>query len=337
MSAGQDLAGIGYRYHVAGVRAGHDYRSVMRSPTYLAYPEDIRWLPGQDAEVRSLFESAEVVHLNGSFQPYQLLGGPAVNKPAIIEQHGTQFRGYPQADINEARRRRITQAVSTIDLRRPAPELLHWLPAPYDLPSLAELAAAHRREPDGLVRIATAPTARGIKSTDALIAAVRQLRTEGLPVELDVIEQQPWSTCLERKAAADVFFDQVILGYGCNAIEAWAMGLPVIAGADPWTLEQMRLEFGKPGIPFYQATEATMKDAVREMVLSADLRTEWAGRGLRHAKRYHAEKPALARALELYETAIETAAAFSRRARIQLEGAPETREGPGVFRSDIYR
>ena len=36
-----------------------------------------------------------------------------------------------------------------------------------------------------------------------------------------------------RKGRADVFVDQMILGYGCNAIEAWGMGIPVIAGVDP--------------------------------------------------------------------------------------------------------
>ena len=129
----------------------------------------------------------------------------------------------------------------------------------------------------------------------------------------------------------------MILGYGCNAIEAWAMGIPVVAGADSWTLARMRQEFGRSGLPFYEATAETIRVALRELVLSADLRAKWDDRGLRHARRFHAEKPALERALELYAEAIKVMDGWRRNSRIALEGAPEGRTGPGVFHSDTYR
>lgn len=334
MSAGQDLAGIGYRYHVAAEKQGKDYRSVMRTHTYLDYPVDIYW-QRQDAEIRALFKEADVIHLNGSTQPYTLLGGPQQGKPAILEHHGTAFRGYPGPIIAEGHSRHLIQAVSTIDLLHASPELLSWLPAPYDLPALKKLGKANRRPADGRVLVATAPTARGIKSTELLIQAVAELAAEGLPVDLDVIENLSWAECLKRKARADIFFDQVILGYGCNAIEAWGMGIPVIAGADEWTLGEMYKTFDG-AMPFYAATTGTIKAAVAYLSGSADARAEWASVGLTHALRWHGEKPALARAEELYEKAVAEMAGVALRQRVQVEGG-DVRPGPGVFYSPTYR
>src|SRR6185295_20185445 len=101
---------------------------------------------------------------------------------------------------------------------------------------------------------------------------------------------------------ADIVFDQLAYGYGCNSIEAWGMGIPVISGADDWTLARMASEW--PAIPFEEANERTIKDVIRQMVLSADLREDAAQRGLAHVRRYHDEEPALAKLAELYGLAI---------------------------------
>ena len=334
-SAGQDLAGIGYRYMVAAQRASIEYRTAHRTQTYLNYPYDILWGSDEEQLVKDLYRAADVMHLNNSFDPYVKLHGPAAMKPAIIEQHGTQFRGYPSAPIREAVSRHILQGVSTIDLQRSAPDLLHWLPSPYDLPSLAKTGADNRRESDGLIRIAHAPTARGIKSTDQLIQAVAELKAEGLPLYLDVIEGTSWAECLKRKAKADIFFDQVRLGYGCNAIEAWGMGIPVIAGADEWTIDRMWRTFDR-AMPFYTATVGTIKESVRYLAQSADARAQWGAVGLHHAEKYHAEEPALAYALDLYEQAIKEMAGVVRRRTISVTGAEQGDRGRGVFRSPKY-
>lgn len=86
------------------------------------------------------------------------------------------------------------------------------------------------------VLIAHAPTNREVKSTAAFLEAVDRLRAEGHDIEVDLIEGRTWDECLERKARADIYFDQVKLGYGNNSVECWGMGIPVIAGAAPVTL-----------------------------------------------------------------------------------------------------
>ncbi len=301
-SAGQDSGGVAIRYQLA---ANGDprlsIRAVHASDTYIKYPTDIRW-SGNEGAIQRLYAEADVIHLNNYIWGY-LRFDKGQRKPTVLHHHGSVFRSDPRRHLQLAKRHNMESAVSTIDLMKPAPELLTWLPTAYNLAELRAIRGRHRRPADGKVRIAHAPTDRGIKSTDALIAAVDALKAEGLPVELDVIEGVSWAQCLARKAAADIYFDQVQLGYGCNAVEAWGMGMPVIAGAAPWTLDRMGKEFGGV-LPFYTATEDTILDAVRVLVTSVDARAEYVEHGTNHVERFHAERPALERLLGVYLKAI---------------------------------
>ena len=109
------------------------------------------------------------------------------------------------------------------------------------------------------------------------------------------------------------------------------MGIPVIAGADDWTLAAMRREFG-PTLPFMVATEATIADALRALVVSESQRKAYAKRGQLHAERYHAEKPALVRLANLYAKAVETMAE-----RPEQSAAEEFPRTAGTFRTTRER
>lgn len=153
------------------------------------------------------------------------------------------------------------------------------------------------------VLIAHAPTNRAVKSTSLLLQAIKRLQDEGVDVELDLIEHRPWTECLERKAKADIYFDQVILGYGNNAIEAWGMGIPVICGGSDETLDEMERRFGR--LPFYHATLETIYDAIKELVESPELRAEYGRIGYEHVKTYH-DAPVVVEQLKcLYQRAIQ--------------------------------
>ena len=329
-----DLAGIGGRYAAASADAeGLVIRSAHKAEAYFEFPYDIKWSPRTDGEVRRLAAEADVLHLTNDVKPYFWLRQARVRKPALLHHHGTLFRNNPERLLSEARRLHLVQAVSTIDLLRFAPDELEWLPAAYDLDALEAIRTTYRRPPDGRVLVASAPTNREIKSTDALEAAVRQLQEEGLPVDLLLITGRTWAECLPAKARADIYFDQVKLGYGCNAIEAWGMDMPVIAGADDWTLAAMRREFGSEALPFMVATETSIADALRALVVSAPQRRHYAERGLAHARRFHAEKPALIRLAKLYRRAIRRMAERPADASVEDE-FPLT---PGTFRTSRPR
>lgn len=315
ISAGQDTGGQNIRWKRAADRHMTNrlrIRAVTATVTYAKYATDII-ASGNGAAVRRLWISADIVHLNNHVTAYDRYGRNQP-RPVLLHHHGTIFRSSSADLMAYARTHRWVQAVSTLDLTEPDPEALHWLPTAFDLDGLAAIRGRERREADGTVRVATAPTFRAGKGTDLLIAAVAKLQAEGLSVELDLIEGVTNADCIRRKASADIYFDQVATvdaqkgtqypgGYGCNAIEAWGMGLPVIAGATPYTIDRMRREFNRR-LPFANATPRTLVTVLRRLVQSADLRAEWAAKGMEHAARFHAEIPAIERLMDLYERAI---------------------------------
>lgn len=283
-----DVGGSGIRLKRAFDRwTDWTYRSVVRRTNQFAYPTDLAWNDTPPA-----WAQADVVHVRQMFTPERLLR--AEPKPYVIQHHGTFFREHWRDLLDEQRRRKAIGLVDTLDLWLMAPDDLTWLPAPYEVDDLRRM-----RRPSDVFSIAHAPTDRHVKSTAAFLSACERLGRE-LPVRLVLIEGATWAECLRRKAEADVYFDQVILGYGNNAIEAWAMGIPVVAGAAPDTLAEMERRFG--GLPFVLADEGTIYEALRQLAEPAE-RQAWAERGDRHVRRFHDASVVVPQLQRVYEAA----------------------------------
>jgi hypothetical protein len=283
LNMGSDPAGISYGIAQAFRDVpGWSVRSQVSKVNYITYPTDLEW--NREALITA-WESADLIHLHHGFVTAnrmvkgRYVGKRLQNKPYLVHFHGTGFREHIQSHMTELRERNTPGIVSTLDLAVASD--LEWLPGPVDVESLSKM----RQPSDSKVVIAHAPTNRQIKSTATVIEAVERMKTEGLSVELDLIERVPWAECIARKAKADIYFDQVLLGYGNNALEAWAMGIPVVAGADDATLDEMERRFGH--LPFYHATEDTIYDALKELVESVELRTRYGQIGQAYVRAYH--------------------------------------------------
>ena len=271
------------------------------SETYLKFPADQRWHP---VRTRQLFRDADVVHVRNNFMPHYRYGRSAP-RPLVISHHGSAFRTEPDKLRKQARRLGATSLVATIDLLAYGDEL-RWLPSPQDVPALAR-TRDRDYEPGEKLRIAHAPTARSVKSTDEFLRAFEVLERR-YPIELVLIERSAWADCIRRKATADIYFDQVLLGYGNNALEAWAMGIPVVAGADPETLARMRAIIG-PELPFLEATPSSIRLQLEALIALPALRQEYAERGRRYVAQWH-DYPVVAHQLvEIYQGAIGARAA----------------------------
>ena len=298
-NAGSDPAGISVGIAQAfGNVPGWDVRSLVSMSNFIEYPMDLEW----DRKTLGVHWAwADVVHLHHGFNSYERVRRGYTSqrlsaKPFVVTHHGTGFRENVAAHLTELRRRGAIGTVSTLDLH--VDSGLEWLPPPVNV----ERLRAMKQPSTDRVLICHAPTNRAIKSTAELLDAVERLKAEGFGVDLDLIEHRPWTECLERKAKADIYFDQVILGYGCNALEAWAMGIPVIAGAADETLDEMERRFGH--LPFYHATEDTIYDALRELVESPELRAEYGRIGHEYVRRYHDEPVVVEQLKRLYRQAL---------------------------------
>lgn len=314
LSLGQDTGGQQWRLAKAWRRFQPDdeYTSVTSSVTF--YPIENRYNMGRVQ--REWWPPADIVHLHNDLRFLERLKyrTQLVPKPLLIHHHGTMYRTRPDYHLQALDEYKATAICSTVDLWAIAPDRTEWLPQCYEAEEMMSYRDPH---PDnGILRVAHAPTQRTIKSTDALVAAVKKLRRLGLEIELDIIEGVSNIECLRRKGKADVFVDQVILGYGCNAVEAWGMGIPVIAGVDPEhaeqlirqkvpldTRERMLEQWGV--MPFLEANETTLVSALARMS-DPVIRKQYSELGTAHFNRHHAAQVVVPRLRAIYQKTIDT-------------------------------
>ena len=170
------------------------------------------------------------------------------------------------------------------------PDLLKVLPRAQFLPFARNLRqwAPHYPESSARPRVVHAPTHRGIKGTRFLLEAVERLRHEGVPFDLELIENLPHAVARQRYREADLVVDQLLLGwYGEFASEAMAAGKPVIAYLRQSDLDvvpgEMRAE-----LPVIDATPATIYEVLKEWLTVRRNELRERGRaGRTYVERWH--------------------------------------------------
>lgn len=297
LTTGADTGGINIRIAQAfGQHTDWDVRSMVTSVNYLAYPRDLDW---SQSVMERQYDAADVVHLHNSLHAHRWYDAEQ-GKPIVLEHHS---RHGLRDNADEAKAIGAVQVGSTLDLGILNPDVT-WTPPPYDLAALRAIRAAYR--PSERIRVAHAPTNRDVKGTETFLAVVADLAKDGLPIEADLIEGVTWTECLRRKAQADIVYDQMVLGYGLNTVEAWAMGIPVIAGvADAGLRRAMAAGWG--GTPYVEATTPLqLRNRLATLVRSARAREEASRRGTEHVERWHDERNVVAQLRPIYETAQAT-------------------------------
>ena len=144
----------------------------------------------------------------------------------------------------------------------------------------------------GPLRIVHASNHRMFKGTRFLIRAVEELRAEGEPVELVLVEGVPNVKALELYRSADVIFDQCLIGnFGYFALEGMALGKPVMC----FVRHPERYLLRPEECPIINTHISTLKEDIRALV------------------RMRAELPAIGRHSRAYVEKHFTLRAFSER------------------------
>lgn len=291
VNLGADTAGVSHGLADAFARGGPpgwQVRSMVSSTNYIDYPHDLPW---NQAVLRRTWRRASVVRLQNNWLTARYLeagwkGLPRLpRRPYVMTWHGTGFRENPEPELALLEAYGGIGLVSTLDLWLLAPDRVEWAPNPVDIERMARLRVAVPKN-RAVVTVGHAPTDRVIKSTSAVIDAVERLFFEtGGMVRLKLIERQSWVHCLAQKAECDVYVDQLKLGYGQSALEAWGMGTPVVAGAAPATEAEMVRRFGE--LPYVAATEDSLYEVLRELTSSSAARDAAGSRGRRYVETYH--------------------------------------------------
>jgi glycosyltransferase involved in cell wall biosynthesis len=179
----------------------------------------------------------------------------------------------------------------------PDPELGTYVPEARVLQRAVELdklsfAGPKRRERP---RVCHAPTRRGAKGTEAVLAAVETLNKEGLQFDFVLLEGLPHDTLMKELAEADIVIDQIVIGwYGVLAVEAMALGKAVIA----YIRDDLVNELPK-GV-LVNANPKTIAERLRELVSNADMRAELGLTARRFVEDYHASEVVAAKLDSIY-------------------------------------
>ncbi len=125
---------------------------------------------------------------------------------------------------------------------------------------------------DRPLRLLHAPNHKAIKGTRFVEEAVNALAREGLPVELVVVQKVSNDEIRRILDTVDVVVEQLIIGwYGIFALEAMAMGRPVVTYIDP-KLEQLYRVAGllrESELPVVRCDPFTVKETIRALALGA--------------------------------------------------------------------
>jgi glycosyltransferase involved in cell wall biosynthesis len=190
----------------------------------------------------------------------------------ISTAHGVPL-GYYSPWSDRRKRERIARFCQYADLVYALnPDLLNVLPArtrflPYASVNIDEWRPVPSRRLLGQpIVIVHAPSHRGVKGTEHIIAAVERLRAEGAAIDFRLVEGLTNTEARQIYEEADVIVDQLLAGwYGGLAVEAMALGKPVVAYLRPEDLaflpEAMRAE-----LPVVSAEPATIYSVLKGLL-----------------------------------------------------------------------
>jgi glycosyltransferase involved in cell wall biosynthesis len=213
----------------------------------------------------------------------------AAHKRSVYHFLGSDIRGKSPAELTYAQRAGA-RIVGSYDAAR-------WVPDAEVVPPGIDLRGFEPAPPSDRDRplVVHAPSSRGRKGTEHVIAACEQL-----PVELEIVEGLHHDEARDRYRAADIVVDQLNAGwYGLFAIEAMALGKPVLTFLHDEAVRRTEEAFGVP-VPIVRATKETLADDLRPLVESAEERRRVGAASRAYVERVHDADQMADRLLALY-------------------------------------
>jgi glycosyltransferase involved in cell wall biosynthesis len=258
--------------------------------SYLRYPRDI-YRPSNE-ELKFLVGWADLIHIF-DWLPFQAINW---GKPLVITYSGKFYReNYEEWNLRD-KNSGIFQLCSTLDLTFLGAE---WCPRPIDLINIT-------KERNKFFVVGHAPTRRNEnKGTEEII---RQL--SDLPgIKLEIIEGVNNKICLNRKAQVDIYIDQFLMGYGTNALESWAMGIPVLAGIKDQDFRELVVStIGY--LPFEEVDFDNLKDIVNLLRFDVESYKKAQKKGYQYIKDFHHPEKIVQKLENVYREVLENPIIF---------------------------
>jgi glycosyltransferase involved in cell wall biosynthesis len=213
----------------------------------------------------------------------------AARRKSVLHFLGSDIRGKAPAELAYARGA-DARIVGSYDA-------LRWVPDAEVIPPGLDLREYRPPEPEERERpvVLHAPSSRRRKGTEHVVAAC-----EGLDVELDIVEGLRHDEARRHYERADVVVDQLNAGwYGIFALEAMALGKPVLSYLRPEAVEETERALGVE-VPIVPVTKETLRDRLGELAEDAGRRRAIGAASRSYVERVHDADQGAERLLELY-------------------------------------
>lgn len=224
-----------------------------------------------------------------------------------VNPYSPLWRGFDPKIDPEARRSYLGHLRQWVDrFVVQDPEMRGYLPEAEVIPRAIDLDAFPYLgvEPTRRPLLMHAPSSRATKGTDAVLAAVDALRGRGVDFDFELVEGVSHAEATERYRRADVVIDQLLIGwYGVVALEAMALGKPVVAHLLPGLAE----EVGAP-VPVVGANPDDLADRLEPLIRDPALRVVLGRRGRAFAEEVHDVRKVAATVEDLYRRVAEAPA-----------------------------
>jgi len=213
-----------------------------------------------------------------------------LRKKSVLHFLGSDIRGRSPEELSYSGSA-DAQIVGSYDAIRWVPDA-HVVPPGIDLRVFRPVAATPRERP----LIVHAPSNRARKGTEHVIDACREL-----DVDLEIVEGLHHDEARRRYERADIVVDQLNAGwYGLFAIEAMALGKPVVTSLHEDAVQRTEEAFGVE-LPLVHATKETLVDVLRPLVESAEERDRIGAKSRAYVERVHDGDRNAERLVDIYE------------------------------------
>jgi O-antigen/teichoic acid export membrane protein/glycosyltransferase involved in cell wall biosynthesis len=197
-------------------------------------------------------------------------------KKSVLHFMGSDIRGRSPEELGYTSSA-DAQIVGSYDAIRWVPDA-HVVPPGIDLRDFRPVAESARSRP----LVVHAPSNRARKGTEHVVAACKEL-----DVELEIVEGLHHEEARRRYERADIVVDQLNAGwYGLFAIEAMALGKPVVTSLHADAVERTERAFGVQ-LPLVNASKESLVEALRPLVDSAEERARVGAESRAYVERVH--------------------------------------------------
>ncbi len=164
-------------------------------------------------------------------------------------------------------------------------EHVHYIPIAIDLSKYSEVSSSKVMSSAKKKKVVHLPSHPQAKGTKYVRAAIKDLESDGLDFDYLELTGIPHSEVKKELLKADLVIDQMMLGdYGVLALEAMALGKPVVGYIKPSILKHYSVE-----LPIINCNPNTLKLTLSDWLTNDSVQYEKRGdASRRYVEKYHA-------------------------------------------------